>query len=99
METVLQNWSDADLLLGEDKIGELGIHELVERYKNSLYSFLRQFLTQHDLVEDAVQVTFTKVYACRDTGHSPGYCQEQTAQCRGLFHQRLARLSCLTGRT
>jgi RNA polymerase sigma-70 factor (ECF subfamily) len=65
MKTVSQDWSDADLLFG-DKTGEEGFHELVERYNDSLYTFLRRFLNRHDLVEDAVQVTFTKVYAGRD---------------------------------
>ena len=37
---------------------ETAFRELVNRYKNSLYAFLRQFLNQQDLVEDVFQETF-----------------------------------------
>ena len=40
--------------------------EIVERYKNPLYAFLRRFLNRQDLVEDVFQETFLQLYSSRD---------------------------------
>ena len=44
--------SDAELLSRYTAGDEAAFREIVTRYKNSLYAFLRQFLNRHDLVED-----------------------------------------------
>jgi len=46
---------------------EAAFQELVERYRNSLYMFLSQFLNQRDLVEDVFQETFLQLYVSRDS--------------------------------
>ena len=40
--------------------------EIVERYKNPLYAFLRRFLNRQDLVEDVFQETFLQLYNSRE---------------------------------
>ena len=46
---------------------EAAFREIVNRYKNSLYAFLRHFLPQRDLVEDVFQETFIQLFVSRDT--------------------------------
>jgi RNA polymerase sigma-70 factor (ECF subfamily) len=41
--------------------------ELVTRYKDQLYAFLRRFLNQQQLVEEAFQETFLQLYKSRKT--------------------------------
>jgi RNA polymerase sigma-70 factor (ECF subfamily) len=41
--------------------------ELVTRYKDQLYAFLRRFLNQQQLVEEAFQETFLQLYRSRKT--------------------------------
>jgi len=59
--------SDAELLTRYTAGEEAAFREIVSRYKNSLYAFLRQFLNRHDLVEDVFQETFLQLYASRDS--------------------------------
>ena len=59
--------SDAELLARYTAGEEAAFREIVTRYKNSLYAFLRQFLNRHDLVEDVFQETFLQLYASRDS--------------------------------
>ena len=59
--------SDAELLTRYTAGDEAAFREIVNRYKNSLYAFLRQFLNRHDLVEDVFQETFLQLYASRDS--------------------------------
>ena len=59
--------SDAELLIRYGEGDEVAFNELVDRYKNSLYAFLRQFLNRHELVEDVFQETFLQLYASRDS--------------------------------
>lgn len=40
--------------------------EIVDRYKNPLYAFLRRFLNRQDLVEDVFQETFLQLYNSRE---------------------------------
>lgn len=63
----LQDITDAELLSRYCEGDENAFKELVERYKNSLYAFLRQFLNRHDQVEDVFQETFLQLYASRDS--------------------------------
>lgn len=41
--------------------------EIVNRYKDPLYAFLRRFLNQPQLVEEAFQETFLQLYRSRDS--------------------------------
>ena len=61
------NLSDAELLSRYSAGEEAAFREIVSRYKNSLYAFLRQFLNRHDLVEDVFQETFLQLFASRDS--------------------------------
>ncbi len=63
MTESLKDSSDADLLDAYCDGDEQAFRELVDRYKNGLYAFLRQFLNQHDLVEDVFQETFLQLYS------------------------------------
>jgi len=42
-------------------------HQIVTRYKDPLYAFLRRFLNQTQLVEEAFQETFLQLYLSRKT--------------------------------
>ena len=59
--------SDSELLSRFRDGDEDAFREIVSRYKNSLYAFLRQFLNRHDLVEDVFQETFLQLFASRDS--------------------------------
>jgi RNA polymerase sigma-70 factor (ECF subfamily) len=59
--------SDADLLARYIAGDEAAFAEIVERYKNALYAFLRRFLNRQDLVEDAFQETFLQLYSSRES--------------------------------
>jgi RNA polymerase sigma-70 factor, ECF subfamily len=63
----LKKLSDAELLSRYGAGEEAAFRELVNRYKNSLYAFLRQFLNRHDLVEDVFQETFLQLFASRES--------------------------------
>jgi RNA polymerase sigma-70 factor (ECF subfamily) len=59
--------SDSELLSRFRDGDEDAFREIVSRYKNSLYAFLRQFLNRHYLVEDVFQETFLQLFASRDS--------------------------------
>jgi RNA polymerase sigma-70 factor (ECF subfamily) len=63
----LKKLSDAELLTHYAAGDEAAFRELVDRYKNSLYAFLRQFLNRHDLVEDVFQETFLQLFSSRES--------------------------------
>lgn len=65
MEYNLKKLSDAELLTRYTAGEEEAFNELVNRYRNSLYAFLRQFLNRHDLVEDVFQETFLQLFSSR----------------------------------
>jgi RNA polymerase sigma-70 factor (ECF subfamily) len=67
MEQATNKKSDLELFERFCAGEELAFQELVERYKNSLYMFLSQFLNQRDLVEDVFQETFLQLYVSRDS--------------------------------
>ena len=58
----LDKKTDAELLARYAAGEEEAFREIVNRYKNGLYAFLRQFLNQTDLVEDVFQETFLQLY-------------------------------------
>ncbi len=63
----LQNLTDAELLSHYGDGDEAAFRVIVDRYKNSLYAFLRQFLNQRDLVEDVFQETFLQLFTSRES--------------------------------
>jgi RNA polymerase sigma-70 factor, ECF subfamily len=67
MTTHPEKLSDAQLLTRYIAGDETAFREIVERYKNPLYAFLRRFLNRQDLVEDAFQETFLQLYASRES--------------------------------
>ncbi len=46
---------------------EAAFREIVDRYKNSLFAFLKQFLNRTDLVEDVFQETFLQLFTSRES--------------------------------
>jgi RNA polymerase sigma-70 factor (ECF subfamily) len=63
----LEESSDAQLLARYQQGEEDAFRELVNRYKNSLYAFLRRFVNQQDIVEDVFQETFLQLYTSSDS--------------------------------
>jgi len=63
----LEKLSDAQLLERYSQGEERAFRELVSRYKNSLYAFLKRFLNQRDLIEDVFQETFLQLFTSRDS--------------------------------
>ena len=59
--------TDAELLAQFADGDEDAFRELVNRYKNGLYAFLRQFLNHQDMVEDTFQETFLQLFTSRDS--------------------------------
>jgi RNA polymerase sigma-70 factor (ECF subfamily) len=67
MDVSTKNVSDADLLTRYMAGDEAAFREIVNRYKNGLYAFLRQFLNSQELVEDVFQETFLQLFASRES--------------------------------
>jgi RNA polymerase sigma-70 factor (ECF subfamily) len=61
------NDNDKDLMRRFSSGEEAAFQELIDKYKNSLYSFLRRFLNQNDLVEDVFQETFIQLYISKNS--------------------------------
>jgi RNA polymerase sigma-70 factor (ECF subfamily) len=59
--------TDAELLARYAAGEEAAFREIVRRYKNSLYVFLRHFLNHPDLIEDVFQETFLQLFTSRDS--------------------------------
>ncbi len=67
MKPILEKPNDAELLTHFVEGDEAAFREIVSRYKNGLYAFLRQFLNRYDLVEDVFQETFLQLFTSRDS--------------------------------
>lgn len=67
MTTNQEKLSDAQLLTRYIAGDETAFREIIERYKNPLYAFLRRFLNRQDIVEDAFQETFLQLYTSRES--------------------------------
>jgi RNA polymerase sigma-70 factor, ECF subfamily len=65
MTQLLEKLTDAELLQRYADGDEGAFREVVDRYKDSLYTFLRQFLNRPDLVEDVFQETFLQLFTSR----------------------------------
>jgi RNA polymerase sigma-70 factor (ECF subfamily) len=59
--------TDAELLALYGRGEEAAFREIVTRYKNGLYAFLRNFLNRQDLIDDVFQETFIQLYNSRDS--------------------------------
>ena len=59
--------TDAQLLQSYMNGDEDAFREIVGRYKNSLYAFLKQFHNRTDLVEDVFQETFLQLFTSRES--------------------------------
>ncbi len=62
----LKDHSDSELLQLYRQGEEPAFREIVARYKNPLYAFLRRFLNSQELIEDVFQDTFLQLYSSRD---------------------------------
>ncbi len=67
MKPTFDKQSDAELLDRYAAGEEAAFREIVNRYKNGLYVFLRRFLNRHDLVEDIFQETFLQLFTSRES--------------------------------
>jgi RNA polymerase sigma-70 factor (ECF subfamily) len=67
MKRPFDKTTDAELLQRYMAGEEAAFREIVNRYKNSLYAFLRQFLNQPDLVDDVFQETFLQLFTSRES--------------------------------
>ena len=67
MARPFEQLTDADLLRRYMQGDEAAFREIVGRYKNSLYAFLKQFLNRTDLVEDVFQETFLQLFTSRES--------------------------------
>jgi RNA polymerase sigma-70 factor (ECF subfamily) len=67
MKHTFDELKDSELLQRFMEGDEAAFGEIVSRYKNSLYAFLRQFLNRMDLVEDVFQETFLQLFTSRES--------------------------------
>jgi len=67
MKPALEKQTDAQLLARYAAGDEAAFREIVNRYKNSLYAFLKRFLNRSDLLEDVFQETFLQLFTSRDS--------------------------------
>jgi RNA polymerase sigma-70 factor (ECF subfamily) len=63
----LKKLSDGELLIRYTEGEEAAFREIVNRYKNGLYAFLRMFLNRRELVEDVFQETFLQLFTSKDS--------------------------------
>lgn len=63
---VTEKVSDSELLRRYRQGDEQAFREIVSRYKNPLYAFLRRFVSHEDIVEDVFQETFLQLYVSQD---------------------------------
>ena len=63
----LTKLTDGELLSLYIEGEETAFSEIVSRYKNGLYAFLRMFLNRRELVEDVFQETFLQLFNSRES--------------------------------
>jgi RNA polymerase sigma-70 factor (ECF subfamily) len=61
----LTKLSDAELLNIASEGKEEAFREIVNRYKNGLYAFLRNFLNRTDFIDDVFQETFLQLFTSK----------------------------------
>ena len=59
--------NDAELLARFAAGEDAAFRTLVSRYKNGLYTFLRRFLNNNELIEDIFQETFLQLFTSRES--------------------------------
>jgi RNA polymerase sigma-70 factor (ECF subfamily) len=70
--TSLADWSDEELLVSYSRQGDRRMfEELIHRYERELYSYLRRYLGNAEMAEDAFQQTFLQVHLKCDQ-YEPG---------------------------
>ena len=67
MHSDLKKLTDGELLTQYAKGDEAAFREIVNRYRNGLYAFLRLFLNRRELVEDVFQETFLQIFTSRES--------------------------------
>jgi RNA polymerase sigma-70 factor (ECF subfamily) len=67
MESRFKKLTDSELLQSYAAGDEAAFREIVNRYKNSLYAFLKQFLNRQDLIEDVFQETFLQLFTSHES--------------------------------
>jgi len=67
MNPFSKNQTDAELFARYAAGEEAAFREIVTRYKDGLYVFLRHFLNHQDLIEDVFQETFIQLFTSRDS--------------------------------
>jgi RNA polymerase sigma-70 factor (ECF subfamily) len=67
MDPLLGKQTDAELLARYAAGDEAAFREIVRRYKNGLYAFLKHFLNQQDIIEDVFQETFLQLFTSRES--------------------------------
>ena len=67
IKPVSEKVSDYELIQRYRRGDEQAFREIVSRYKNSLYAFLRRFVSHEDVVEDVFQETFLQLYVSQDS--------------------------------
>lgn len=67
MATDFTKLSDAELLDRSAAGDEGAFREIVNRYKNGLYAFLRNFLNRQDVIEDVFQETFLQLFTSSES--------------------------------
>ncbi len=63
----LTKLTDGELLILYIDGEEVAFREIVNRYRNGLYAFLRMFLNRRELVEDVFQETFLQLFNSRES--------------------------------
>ena len=64
---ILDKQSDAELFARYAAGEEAAFRLIVNRYKNGLYVFLRNFLNHRDLIDDVFQETFLQLFTSRES--------------------------------
>jgi RNA polymerase sigma-70 factor (ECF subfamily) len=67
MESRFDKPSDAELFVRYAAGEEDAFREIVSRYKDALYAFLRRFVNQQGAVEEVFQETFLQLFMSRDS--------------------------------
>ena len=66
-QSVISEFLDSELIMRYRNGDDDAFCEIVTRYKNILYTFLRRFVNRQDVVEDIFQETFLQLYISQDS--------------------------------
>jgi len=66
-ERALEKLSDGELFSRFAAGEQQAFSEVVSRYKNQVYAFLRRFVQKQEVIEDIFQETFLQLYTSRDS--------------------------------